>query len=368
MDNVRIGMVGSGWMAKFYAESIVKYNHHVELIGVTGGKRAPKLAAEYDVEPIVDLDTMLGRDDVDALVMATPHQVHAEQVIAAAKSGKHILLEKPMAPNVPDCDAMISACKNGGVTLAMIKSLRYWNVMAKAKTLIEEGRIGDIRMIQVTCLHNLIWTATADNPLTDKPWALEPEAGGMILDRGCHIFDMLRWLTGDEVIRVFGKINSYEAKTYHTPNAMVQLEFSRGVMAQIWMGHEVPEPTFPDTGYQFRIWGERGLIDAEAHTVLKVSSNGEWDEIWRDPPRTEDWLEPWRLEKHFVQTQLFADNIRFNKPAAVSGEEGRAAIEIVQATHLSSMGGTSVNLPLPSNEGGIQFDGATVPRALIPGR
>ena len=359
MDTVRIGMVGSGWMAKFYAESIVKYNENAELVGVTGGTRAPKLASEYGVEAMPDLDTMLKRDDVDALVMATPHQVHAEQVIAAAEHGKHMLLEKPMAPSVADCDAMIDACKKANVTLAMIKSLRYWNVMAKAKELIDQGRIGEIRMVQVTSLHNM--------QQTDKPWALQAEAGGLILDRGCHIYDMLRWLTGDEAVRVFGRINSYDAMTYNTPNAMAQVEFSGGVLAQVWMGHEVPEPTFPDTGYQFRIWGERGLIDAEAHTVLKVSVDGKWEEVWRDPPRTDDWLEPWRLEKHYVQTQLFADNVRLGKPPEVPGEEGRAAIEMVQATHMSNMSGAAVTLPLPRIKGGIQFDGATVSRDRIPG-
>ena len=75
MDTVRIGMVGSGWMAKFYAESIVKYNENVELVGVTGGTRAPKLASEYGVEAMPDLETMLKRDDVDApAAEAVAHQ------------------------------------------------------------------------------------------------------------------------------------------------------------------------------------------------------------------------------------------------------------------------------------------------------
>ena len=362
MDTVRMGIVGSGEMGRFYADSIVKYNEGVKLVGVTGGTRAPKLAADYGVEPVSDFHTILDRDDIDALVIATPHQVHAEQVIAAAEHGKHVLLEKPMAPSVPDCDAMIDACKKAKVTLAMIKSLRYWGIMARAKELIDQGRIGEVRMLQQTSLYN------EGEPT--KPWSMEPEAGGALLDRGCHIFDMLHWLIGDEAVRVFGRVNSYNVADYQTMNAMVQVEFSRGALAQVWMGHEVPEPIFPHTGYLFRIWGERGLIDADAQAggKLMLSVDGKWDEIWQEPPRTsDDPFEPQRMERHYRQTQEFVDSLRSGKPPPVSGEEGRAAIEMVQATHLSSLAGTAVNLPLPRIEGGIQFDGATVSRDKIPG-
>ncbi len=360
MDTVRIGMVGSGEMGRYYTDSIVKYNKNAELVGITGGTRAPGLAAEYEVESIADLETMLGRDDIDALAIATPHQVHADQVIAAAEHGKHILLEKPMAPSVPDCDAMIDACKKANVTLAMIKSLRYWTVMAKTKELIDQGRIGEVRMIHETSL------AFDNEP--SKPWVMEAENGGALLDRGCHIFDMLRWLTGDEAVRVFGKVNSYDVEDYQTMNAQVQIEFSRGALAQVWMGHEVPEPIFPNSGYLWRIWGERGLIEADSHATLKISADGKWEQVHEEPARApDDTFVEWRMERHYRQTQEFVDNLRAGKPAAVPGEEGRAAIKMVQATHLSSMGGTAVNLPLPRIKGGIQFDGAAVSRDRIPG-
>ena len=359
METVRIGIVGSGEMGRFYAESVVKYNEGVQLAGITGGTRAPKLAADYGVESVPDLEAMLKRDDIDALVIATPHQVHAEQVIAAAEHEKHVLLEKPMAPSVPDCDAMIDACNKANVTLAIIKSLRYWGVMARAKELIDQGRVGEIRMVQVTSLYG-----GAD---PTKLWSVEPEAGGGLLDLGCHIFDMLRWLTRDEAVRVFGRINSYDVEDYQTMNAMVQVEFSRGALAQVWMGHEVPEPIFPHSGYLFRIWGEHGLIDADARGKLMLSADGQWEEVWEEPPRNGNDFEPWRMERHHRQTQNFVDSLRFGRPPPVSGEDGRAAIEMVQATHMSNLGGMAVNLPLPRIKGGMQFDGASVSRDRIPG-
>ena len=361
MDTVRLGMLGSGEMNRYYTESAIKYNENVEVVGITGGTRAPGLAEEFGVESIPDFETMLSRDDIDAIVIATPHQTHAEQVIAAAEHGKHMLLEKPMAPSVPDCDAMIDACKKADVTLAMIKSLRYWAVMARAKEAIDKGRIGEVRMVQVTSLYQ--------RRHLSKPWAMEPEAGGFLLDRGSHIFDMLRWLTGDDAVSVFGKIKGYNAPTYETMNVMVQVEFSQGALAQVWMGHEVPEPIFPNSRYLFRLWGETGLIDADANGKLLLSADGKWEELWDEPPRKSDAddFEPWRMERHYRQTQEFVDSLRAGNPPAVSGEEGRAAIEMVQATHMSTLSGASVSLPLPRVAGGIQFDGATVSRDRIPG-
>ena len=360
METVNIGVVGSGEMSRLYVESILKYNEGVRLVGITSGTRAAKLASDREVEHVSDLDTMLNRADIDALIMATPHQVHAEQVIAAAEHGKHVLLEKPMATNVPDCDAMIEACNRAGVALAIIKTLRYSGVFSRAKKLIDDGRIGEVRMIQETSLFPAGHSA--------KTWATEPESGGVLLDRGCHIFDGLRWLISDEAVRLFARVTTYKTMGYENLNAMIQVEFSRGALAQVWMGHEVPEPIFPGSGYLWRIWGEQGLIEANNHGKLMLSADGKWEEIWEMPQSGGAEFEPGPLmERHYRQTQEFVDAVRFGRPPTVSGEDGRAAVEMVQAAHLSSMSGSAVNLPLPRTKGGLQFDGATVPREKIPG-
>ncbi len=157
MDTVGVGMIGSGYIARTCTECISKYNEGGRLVAVTGGTRAPVLAEDYgmDVEP--SLEALLSRSDVDAVLVATPHQVHAEQVIAAAEHGKHVLVEKPMATNVADCDAMIAACEKAGITLSVIQTLRYRVVFKRAKQLIDEGRIGKVHMTQFTSL----WEVTS---------------------------------------------------------------------------------------------------------------------------------------------------------------------------------------------------------------
>ena len=148
---LNLGIVGSGAMGRVYAESL-KFCTGVELTAVAGGSRAEQLASDFGTEFFPVVDDLIAGDNVDAVLLATPHQVHPEETFTAAEHGKHVLVEKPMATTVADCDAMIASCKKAGVVLSVIKTLRYWNTMSKTKELIDEGRIGTVRMIQETSL------------------------------------------------------------------------------------------------------------------------------------------------------------------------------------------------------------------------
>ena len=118
-----------------------------------------------------------------------------------------------------------------------------------------------------------------------------------------------------------------------------------------------------------RVWGEQGMIEAEHFGRLRLATGGKWRDVWEMPEI--DFLgnpfEPKRLEAFFVQTQDFVDCLRYGCPPAVSGEDGRAAIQMIEATHLSHRTGAAVELPLPRFAEGHHFDGATVERKRIPG-
>jgi predicted dehydrogenase len=319
------------------------------------------LAADFGVALFPGYEDMLRSEDVDAVLLATIHKLHAGQTIAAARHGKHVLVEKPMMTNVADCDAMIAACREAGVTLSVIHTLRYRGVFARARNLIQAGRIGEVRMVQM----NTLW------PLRDpgKPWLLDFDNGGDILDRCSHSFDMLRFLIDDEPVRLFGTVNAHSAPNWQARNAMAQVHFSRGASAQVWMSHELPEPGFPRMMDFVRVWGEKGMLEAEHFGKLRLATGGEWRDVWEMPGI--DFLnkpfEPKRLEAFFVQTQDFVDCLRHGRPPAVSGGDGRAAIEMIEATHLSNRTGAAVELPLPRAAGGHHFDGATVERTRIRG-
>src|SRR5438105_1940344 len=115
MAPVGIGMVGSGFMGLTYSEAITRHVSGAKLVAVAGGTRSAKLAGDYGVPAEETVERLLARPDVDAVVLATPDQVHANLAVQAAAAGKHVLVEKPMAPTVAECDAIIAACRKAAV-------------------------------------------------------------------------------------------------------------------------------------------------------------------------------------------------------------------------------------------------------------
>src|SRR5262245_25297552 len=156
MNEVRIGLIGSGYMGRTYAECLKRYTTGGRLTAIWGGKRAEKLAADYGVACAADLPALLARPDVDAVLIASPHSVHLEQTRLAAAAGKHVLVEKPMALNGTECFAMIEACRKAGVVLSVIQTVRFRGSVARGKRLIDEGRIGKVRMIDLRTLFEFI--------------------------------------------------------------------------------------------------------------------------------------------------------------------------------------------------------------------
>jgi len=147
MDKVRIGIVGSGFMGRTNAETVVRYLDHAQLIAITGGSRAAALAQEYGVSCEASVEALVSRRDIDAVLISTPHCDHAEQAIAAASHGKHVLLDKPMAVSVKECDRILEAVRAAGVKLMIMFGQRFRTCNIEAHRLIRDGAIGKVRMI-----------------------------------------------------------------------------------------------------------------------------------------------------------------------------------------------------------------------------
>src|SRR5690349_21064254 len=92
---VGIGIIGSGYMGRTYAECVARYNHGARLVAVAGGSRAPSLAADYEIAAEPTVEALLARTDIDAIIITSPQSAHRDQTIAAAQAKKHVLVEKP---------------------------------------------------------------------------------------------------------------------------------------------------------------------------------------------------------------------------------------------------------------------------------
>jgi predicted dehydrogenase len=295
------------------------------------------LAAKHGVEYIEAYDALLARDDVDAVLVATPHSLHHDQVIQAATYGKHVLVEKPMATSVAECDRMITACRQANVVLEVIQTLRFRGALARAKQLIDAGRIGKVYMIRGQSLNRNYIIDTAS-------WAALPENGGAFLDMGVHNFDIMRFLTGAEVSRVFSHVTTYGTVQAPGLSAMTQLTFDNGVCAQQWTSFEFHSAHMTDSQHRYVVAGENGVLDIDGYGKLQVGTEDGLELVWEQPPI--DFVnrpfEATRLEAFYTQTQSFIDDVLDGRAPTVGGAEGRAAVAIVEAAMASAASGEAV--------------------------
>jgi UDP-N-acetyl-2-amino-2-deoxyglucuronate dehydrogenase len=312
------------------------------LSAIAGGSRAPATAAEFGVTAVDSVDELVARPDVDAVIVTSPHANHRDYVIAAARAKKHIFLEKPMETTLERCDAMLAACRETGVTLGMAQVQRWRGSPNRGKQLIDSGKIGRVQMI------NEVWRSVDVDMSDVRPWYTDPIHGGWFLDAGSHTFDLMRWFAGSNAVRVYGTIANLTGSVNPNPTAVVQITFANGVIGNYWMSFEVPEPGFDDALIRTQVVGSKGLLNIDQYGKVEAAIDGKWQLVWEQPPidYAVDILNAVRLEAFAAELQDFLDAIRDGRPPLATGEDGRAAVEIVEAAHRSSRTGEAVRLPL----------------------
>lgn len=344
-QTVGIGMIGSGFMGLTYCEAIAVHVQHARLVAVAGGKRAADLAGQYAVPAPRSIDELLTCSDVDAVVLATPDQCRVELTQQAAAAGKHVLVEKPMAPTVGECDQMIAACRAAGVHLAVVKTERYRRLTCRAKQLVDDGEIGPIRMMRTTSVFPL---AVTRELFRDRAWMYDSRSGGLFFGMASHNADFFRWLSGLNATRVFAQATTFSDLPASALSAMAQIEFETGVLGQLWISSELPSPSFPSSEVRFQVVGRDGMLDFDNFDFLDMGKGEKWDRVFT--PQKFDYLKepksPIRLEPHVGVIQEFVDSIRESRPPYVGGAEGRAAVEICEACLISARTGQAVSLPL----------------------
>ena len=345
MQDIGVGMVGSGFMGLTYSEVLANHLNGARLTAITGGRRAGELAGEYGVPACESLADLLQRDDVQAIVVATPDQFRQEITEQAAAAGKHVLVEKPMAPTVTACNAMISACKSAGVNLGVVQTERFRKLTMKAKQLIDEGRIGPIWMMRTASVFPI---GLSKDLFKDRQWMFDPQSGGLFMGIASHNTDFLRWLTGRNATRVFAQVNTFSDIAAPAQSVMAQIEFEGGIMAHMLISSELPAPSLPSSEVRFTVIGRDGMLDIENFEFLDLGQGEKWERI--ETPERFDYLKepksPVRLFPHIGVIQEFINSIQEQRPPRVDGAVGRAAVEICEACLISARTGQAVDLPL----------------------
>jgi predicted dehydrogenase len=336
---LRVGIVGSGEMGRKYAAALARNVSDVAFVGVSGGTRAAALANEFGI-PELDVDAVISSGMTDAVIIATPHSTHVPLAVAAARAGKHIYIEKPLARNIAECDAILDACEATGVTIAVNTVTRFRPSPMAAKQALDGGRIGSLRMLRV------LSSAVGYDP-DYKSWTSDPAEGGMWLDWGCHGCDVIRWFVGMSPTEAFGRMADYSGGPALDRSVMAEFAFANGVTAQLLMSVELPAPGLGSAS-QWTLIGSDGIIELDGYAKARLGTADGWQEL-SDQQAFDFINEP--LAPHLIagfaaQVQDFVDAVRGGRSPLVTGQDGRASVEMVEAARRSNRLGRSVGLPL----------------------
>jgi len=351
---VRIGIVGSGFVANAHAQSL-RQTPGAELVAAASPNPEHVWAfhRRYEIpHAFGDYKDLLSSGFIDAITVACPNDLHCEVTLAAAAAGKHVFVDKPLALNLAECDRMIEACAKAGVILMYGENLCFAPKYVRAKELADEGALGDIYYVrQLECHYG---------PHSDWFWDVQRSGGGVLMDMGCHSIAFCRWVFGDEQIEsVYAEAATFVhgERTRGDDHSLVTMRFGASERHPHG-GIGVAENSWARTGGlddRAEIYGSRGLTvaDIARGSALNTYSAPGYSNAGEKAPRTKGWTwtsfeEAWNYG--FPQELAhFVDCVERGKRPLLTGEDGRAVLEVICAAYESARTGQRVALPFATN-------------------
>ncbi len=372
---MKIGVVGCGSIAEIAHLPAIKKHNEVNLEAVCDidAAQAEKVAADWGSGKwFTDYRTMFEKAELDAVIIATPNNVHRNQAIAAAKAGIHVLVEKPLAVTNKEAWDIVTACKKAGVKLMVGCDRRFWIHNQWAKQLIEDGVIGELLMSRA-CLHEHWYNYQNHVARTDFRLDCSIAGGAAINDTGAHAIDLLTWMNGSRVKRAVGvakRLAMPETYTECDDTALMMLEFENGAVGTVSCNRFSPAVnqntelcgtegtifTATDATNPFQSWPMAVYTskDYSNDTLPEVLKKYRWPELfWVEDIMEETVRSRWvpicppRFPNNYERMlEHFLDCIVNDQSPLVSGEDGARDIEVMCAVLKSMETGAWVDLPL----------------------
>ena len=279
MQKVRWGVIGAGGIADRRTIPGLLMSENAQLVAVMDicGKTVEAVAKKYSVENYYDIeDKLLEHQNIDAVYIASPVSAHYKQAVKAAKAGKHILMEKPLALDTKQGKELIVVCKNQNVLFAAGFMMRFHPYHIKAKELVSSGALGDIVSMraQLTCWYPDMQGAWRQN--------FAESGGGALMDMGIHCIDLLQYISGAKVRSVSALLGTKTFNYDTEDSASVLMEFSNGAYGYVDSNFNIPDDA---AECRLEIYGTKGSIlaagtisQAEGGTFnLTLSDNSDYD-------------------------------------------------------------------------------------------
>ena len=340
-----LAIIGCGEIAPRHAEAL-RTTTNARLVACMDvvEASAKSLGETYGVPHYTKLDDMLARPDVEVVLIATPAFTHAPITEQAAKAGKAVICEKPLAPSLADADRIIAACKSAGVPMSACHPLRYLEDAQYARDLITTGAIGTVIEIRLTSLgekKESYWQGGySGRTPTDWRKSKATSGGGLVITNLVHNIDLARFVTGLDVARVSAEAGTFCTDVEVEDIALACLRYENGAIGMVdgcscfYGGLDTWDVVFLGTKGQIRFGFWRKVTEVYLAEPFGDLPAREWI-------KRETGNDAW-VDFH----NAFAAAFRAGQTPPVTGEDGRKAIEIVLAIYRAAETGQPVALPM----------------------
>jgi len=358
---IGIGIIGSGAIAQVHADAYQEFPGSCEVRAVCDlyvdkaealiEKKGLKNAKAYK-----EIDELISSRGIDAVSICLPPVSHAEVAVKALNAGKHVLVEKPMAASLAECDAMIAAAEKSGKILSPVAQNRFNTPNARVKTMIEEGAAGKVLYASINSLwwrgsnyYDIWWRGTWDG-----------EGGGCVTSHAVHHIDLLLWMLGkpDRVTAIITNVGHDNCECEDMGMAILEYPGKLVQLTASLVNHdEMQELIFQ---------AERGRLSVPwATAASKALPNGfpqENKEAKEAIQKRYESIPALAREGHPAQIANFLAAIEGTQALAITGRDGRAAMEMIMAIYKSSLTRLPVTLPIARDD--IFYSRETMAKAM----
>ncbi len=345
MSRTKVAILGSGFIADIHVESYHRFIPEAEVVAVysRSADKARAFAEKHGIPAWYnDLDKILAESGAEVIDICLPNFKHAEATLKAAAAGKQVIIEKPLAVTLEEADAMIAACKKAGVRLMYAEELCFAPKYERVRQLVKEGALGDIYMLKQGEKHS--------GPHSDWFYDRRLSGGGVLMDMGCHALAWFRWMLNNSKVKtVYATMDTvfHKGRTDCEDNSVVIVEFENGVIGvaeNSWAKHGGMDD-------RAEVYGTGGVAYADlfmGNAAVTYSRSG-YGYAMEKADTSIGWsftvFEEVFNQGYPHELKHFIDCVRNNKEPLVTGEDGRAVLEMICAAYASAGSGKKIELP-----------------------
>lgn len=348
MKKTKVSLLGAGFISDIHFECYHRFIPEAEVVGVyTRSAEKAKAFAEKHTIPnwYDDMDALINQSGCEVVDICLPNFLHHTAVLKAAAAGKHIIIEKPLAVTLEEADEMIAACKKANVKLMYAEELCFAPKYERVRHLVKEGAVGKIYMLKQGEKHS--------GPHSDWFYDVNLAGGGVLMDMGCHALAWFRWMLNNaKVTSVYATMNTvlHQQRTKGEDNSVVIVEFENGevcVAENSWAKHGGMDD-------RCEVYGSGGVVYADlfmGNAAITYSKDG-YGYAMEKADTTAGWsftvFEEAFNQGYPQELKHFIECVQQDKQPLVSGEDGRAVLEMIYAAYASAGQGKKIMLPFTS--------------------